>query len=81
MSKQLYQVTIACYTRETITVRAGSVDEAADIARNVFLEKPGYLAVKEACLEITQLVEPEGGHPGYCYPASTTIDKDIKLHG
>jgi hypothetical protein len=77
----LYQVTIACYTRETITVRADSYKEAADIARDVFQEKPGFKAVKEASLEINQLVEPEGGHAGYCYPMATTINKEIKLHG
>jgi hypothetical protein len=75
----LYQVTIACYTRETITVRADSIDEAADIARDVFLEKPGYLAVKEASLEINLLKEPEDGK-GYLCAMEPTINKDIKFH-
>jgi len=78
-SPQLYQVTIACYIRDTIVVRADSVDEAADIARDVFLEKPGFQAVKEASLEINLLKEPEG--KGYVCAMEPTINRNIKLHG
>jgi hypothetical protein len=77
----LYQVTIACYTRETITVRADSIDEAGDIARDVFLEKPGYGAVREASLEINLLKEPESKDgKGYLCAMEPTINKNIKLH-
>jgi hypothetical protein len=67
----LYSVTSPAIGNQVLIVKADDTKEAALVARDV-IEENRMTDEDAYTLSITELVEPEDGGAGYCYPKNST---------